>query len=255
VAQLREAGLLEPSRPPPRVCVPTGLVPVNYAMVYRYSNFDAYCSLFLRRPWEYLHAVLGIKPSEFVNHRLAAEVYRRGPFPYPDLGLVAGQDPATATLQMAPNPAPRAFLVYAAEVVGDDGTVLKRLVQGNEIHRSALLEKPLGETLSRESALPGAAATIRRFEPNWLQVEVEAKEKALLVLAEAWYPGWRAEIDGRVCACVPANLWMRAIPVPAGRHLVRVYFHQDYLLLGLLISLASTVVLLLVLAWPKRRAG
>jgi uncharacterized membrane protein YfhO len=77
---------------------------------------------------------------------------------------------------------------------------------------------------------------------------VDAKTNALLVLTEAWYPGWRAEIDGRVCACLPANLWMRAIPVPAGRHQVRVYFHQDYLLPGLLISLASAGVLLLVLA-------
>ena len=68
------------------------------------------------------------------------------------------------------------------------------------------------------------------------------------MLAEAWYPGWRAEIDGRVCNCVPANIWMRAIPVPAGRHLVRVYFHQNYLLLGLLISLASISALLVIFA-------
>jgi len=255
VAQLRGWGLMRPFRPPPRVCVPWWFVPANYAMVDRYSSFDAECSLFLRRPWDYLHAMLGIRPPEFLNFSLAKEVYDHGPFPYPDLALAAGIDPTTGILQVATNPAPRAFLVYAGEVVGDYGTILTRLAEGHDIHRSALLEEPLAEPLPRESVWPGTAALIRRFEPNSVWVEVEAKEKALLVLAEAWYPGWRAEIDGRVCTCLPANLWMRAIPVPAGRHQVRVYFHQNRLVPGLLISLASAGLLLLVLAWPKRRAG
>ncbi|HOX57541.1 MAG TPA: YfhO family protein [Candidatus Paceibacterota bacterium] len=254
-AQLREAGLLEPAQPPPRVCVPWALVPANYAMVYRYSTFDANCSLFLRRPWEYLHSTLGIQPPDFDNNSLAGEVYDRGPFPYPDLGLVAGVDTSEWTLQFASNAAPRAYVVYATEVVDEAGGVLKRLVQGHDIHKSALLEKPLSDPLAPHSSLPGAAATIRRFEPNWLLVEVEAKTNGLLVLSEAWYPGWRAEIDGQTRACVPANHWMRAVPVPAGRHLVRVYFHQNYLLPGLLISIACAGMLLLILAGPKEAAA
>jgi hypothetical protein len=255
VAQLRERGLMQPFGPPPRVCVPWSLAPANSAMIYRYSTFDAYTSLFLRRPWDYLHGILGIRPPELINSSVAEEVYHRGPFPYPDLALAVGIAPATGILQVATNPAPRAFLVYGAEVVGDYSTILTRLAQGHDIHRSALLEKPLAEPLPQESIVAGAAAFIRRFEPNSVWVEVEAKQKALLVLAEAWYPGWRAEIDGQVFECLPANLWMRAIPVPAGRHQVRVYFHQDYLLPGLLISLATAGLLLLVLAWPKRNAG
>jgi hypothetical protein len=251
VAQLREAGLINPSQPPPRVCAARVLVPANDAMTYRYSTFDADCSLFLWRPWQYLHAMLGIEPPKLKNNSLAKEVYWYGSLPYPDLALAAGMDPATRTLQFATNPAPRAFLVYAAEVAGDSGAILKRLVLGHDIHRSALLEEPLTEPLPRESALPAAAANLRRFEPGWLLIEVDAKANALLVLAEAWYPGWRAEIDGRaIGTCVPANLWMRAVPVPAGRHQVRVYFHQDYLLPGLLISLASAGLLLAVMVWP-----
>jgi len=134
-------------------------------------------------------------------------------------------------------------------VVGDGDAILKRLVQGHDIHRSALLEEPLPEPLPQESALPGAAATIQRFEPNWLQVEVEAGRTPCCA-GRSVYPGWRAEIDGQVRACVPANLWMRpsrcqrAAPGPS-------YFHQDYLLPGLLISLASAGLLLAVMAWRR----
>jgi hypothetical protein len=254
LAQLRRQDLMQPLQPPPRVCVPQWDVPPNYAMLYRYSNFDGNCSLFSRRPWDYLHAMLGIRPSKIRNSFVAGEVYAHGPFPYRDLALAAGVDPATGILQAATNPAPRVFLVYSAEVVGDYGTILTLLTKGHDIHRSALLEEPLAEPLPQESILPRSVALIRCFEPNSVWVEVETKEKALLLLAEAWYPGWRAEIDGRSCDCVPANLWMRAVPLPAGRHQVRFYFHQNYLLPGLVTSLASAGLLLLVLAWPKRRA-
>ena len=245
VAELRGEGLMEPLQPPPRVCVAPSLVPANYGMIYHYSHFDANCSLFLRRPWDYLHAVLGI-PPEGSRGYLAPVVYRHGVFPYPDLALSVGFDPRNGKLGVNTNPAPRAFLVSAAEVADYDA-ILDRLAHGYDIHRAALLEEPLAEPLPPTNSPPGIAA-IRRFEPESLLVDVEAKEKALLVLAEAWYPGWRAEIDGQACACLPANIWMRAVPVPAGRHQVRLYYRQDYLLPGLLISLASAGLLLAILA-------
>jgi Bacterial membrane protein YfhO len=248
-AQLQQAGLMEPLQPPPRVCMAPSLTPANYGMLYGYSGVDANCSLFLRRPWDYLHAVLGIPPEQSKGF-LAPQIYRRGVFPYPDLGLVMGFDPGRGKLVLNTNPAPRAFLVGAAEVA-DYATILHRLAQGYNIHRGALLEQPLPELLPQESTPPGTA-TIRRFEPESLLIAVEARQTALLVLAEAWYPGWRAEVDGVATACVPANVWMRAVPVPPGRHQVRLCFHQDYLVAGLLVSLASFGLFLTVVAMSAR---
>ena len=128
-------------------------------MIYRYSHFDAGCSLFVRRPWDYLHAMPGISPA-VDKSTLSREVYRHAPFPYRDLSLAIGLEPRNGNLAAAPAPGPRAFLVYAAEVVGDYGVILKRLARGHDIHRSALLESPLAEPLPLQSALPGAAAAI-----------------------------------------------------------------------------------------------
>jgi hypothetical protein len=245
-ARLREAGLLKPGQPPPRVCVPWALAPPNYAMVHGYSSFDASCSLFLRRPWDYLHGMLGIQPSEEINSSLSAEVYNRGAFPYSDLGLVMGVDPARDALYANREPAPRAFVVYAAQAVENYGAIVTRLAKGHDIRHTTLLESLLAEPLPAENPLPATTASIRRFEPNWLELEVEAKEKGLLVVAEAWYPGWCAQVDGQASACLPANLWMRAVPIPAGRHQVRLYFRQNYLLPGLLVSVASASLWLVV---------
>jgi hypothetical protein len=220
-------------------------------MIYHYGNFDAACSLFVRRPWDYLHAVLGIPPA-IEKGSLSRQVYNYAPFPYRGLSLSIGVEPQNGRLAAAPDPSPRAFVVYGAEV-GDYGTALNRLAHGHDIRQCALLEKPLAEPLPQQGAWPSTAAAIRRFEPNGLLVDMEAKTNALLVLAEAWYPVWRAEIDGRAGACVPANIWMRVVPVPAGRHLVRLYFRQNYLLPGFLISLASVGLLLVAVAKPGRR--
>ena len=220
-------------------------------MIYGYSAFDADCSLFLRRPWDYLHAVLGITPP-IEKGSLSRQVYAFGAFPYHDLSLVMGMDPSKGNLELAVDPAPRAFVVYGAEVA-DYGAVLGRLAHGYDIHQGALLEQPLVEPLPTRTLLRDTPASIRRFEPNSLLVDVDAKQRGLLVLAEAWYPGWRAEIDGRVSACVPANTWMRAVPVPAGRHQVRVFFHQNYLVPGLLISIVSAGLVLLAVVKPGKR--
>jgi hypothetical protein len=61
-------------------------------------------------------------------------------------------------------------------------------------------------------------------------------------------------MDGRTIPCLPANVWMRAVPVPAGQHQVRVYFNQDFLLTGLLISTASIALMLITLGWRKGEA-
>jgi len=59
-------------------------------------------------------------------------------------------------------------------------------------------------------------ATITHFTLNSLEVAVDSPGAALLVVAEAWYPGWHATIAGRDVACLPVNGWMRGVPVPAG---------------------------------------
>ena len=135
---------------------------------------------------------------------LSPQVYRQAPFPYPDVSLALGWDPHEGCLVTAVDPAPRALVVYGAEVA-DYGAILRRLARSDVIRQCALLEAPLAEPLRQGNLVPATPASIRRFEANSLLIEADAQERGLLVLGEAWYPGWRAELDGRACACVPAN--------------------------------------------------
>jgi hypothetical protein len=104
------------------------------------------------------------------------------------------------------------------------------------------------------TSLSSDAATFVQYEPNEMTLQIDAREKALLVLGEAWYPGWRAEVDGKTAPVVPVNGWMRGVPVPGGQHHVRLFYRQNYLLVGFVISAACGACLLLtILRAPSPR--
>jgi uncharacterized membrane protein YfhO len=87
---------------------------------------------------------------------------------------------------------------------------------------------------------------ITSFDPERVVLETDASAPALLVLAEAWYPGWSATVDGSPAAVVPANAWMRAVSVPAGRHQVELRFRSRWLLPGALLSFLTAAGLALL---------
>ena len=234
------AGLFDASGAPPRVSVPYWIARDNAGAVYGYSTFTGYVSLTLGRVWAYLHDVLAIARPDIENTYPSAEIYARGPFPYDTMNLRLGVDPGTGALVVRPQPDPRAYVVGRARAVGDWREALRLLAAGHDPHAEALVESPLD--------LPGAAgaagtAAITRFRPEEILVAVDAPAPGLLVLAEAWFPGWEATIAGQPAPCVPANVWMRAVPVPAGRSEVRLRYRSRYLPAGAAISLAALAAL------------
>jgi uncharacterized membrane protein YfhO len=89
-------------------------------------------------------------------------------------------------------------------------------------------------------------------------LETEAAAPAFVVLADAWFPGWSARVDGRETALHRVNQLVRGVAVPAGRHRVEMTFiprgwHAGLLLtrLGLLATLATGLAWC---AWALRSA-
>jgi uncharacterized membrane protein YfhO len=96
-----------------------------------------------------------------------------------------------------------------------------------------------------------ARVRILSYAPESVRFLTETGAPGLLVLADPWYPGWQATVDGRAADCAPANVWMRAAPVPAGRHVVEMRFRSRWLTPGLVLS-GVTLLGLSMLATTKR---
>ncbi len=99
-------------------------------------------------------------------------------------------------------------------------------------------------------AAPGRVLAIERGV-EWCRVDAEADAQALLVVNDAFWPGWLATIDGRPAEILPADALVRAVRWPPGRHRLEMSYEPPEITVGWAIS-ASGLLLLLVLMWRAR---
>jgi len=73
---------------------------------------------------------------------------------------------------------------------------------------------------------PAGRVVVTRFSPSELEaeVQVDASGGAWLLYADAYYPGWRASVNGRETPISQANLAFKALRVPPGASVVRLWF-------------------------------
>ena len=81
-----------------------------------------------------------------------------------------------------------------------------------------------------------ATAEIIAYAPERVAVRVSS-DGGLLVLSDAYYPGWAATLDGEPVAIYAANGLFRGVFVPAGEHEVVFAFRPISYRLGMVVSL------------------
>jgi hypothetical protein len=236
---LERAGLLRDGAPPPRVLAPYPLIRDNSGMLYGLSNPSGYVALTLESVWVYLHESLGLAAPLEANTFPSGEIFDFGPFPYRSASLVLGYDRASSRLVLNPDPDPRAYVAHSVEVVADVHAAVARLRAGQDRSHVTLVAPAEAPVLPPSAPAPEARAEIASFAPERIVVEVDSPRPGVLVVGEAWYPGWRATVNGRDAACLQANAWMRAVAVPAGPSRVVMSFRSSNLWIGAAISLLS----------------
>lgn len=93
------------------------------------------------------------------------------------------------------------------------------------------------------------------FSANQVQLDVEAEQRSLVVLAQSDYPAWRARVDGEPAKLWRANYAFQALEVSAGRHRVAVTYEDGYLRCGTIISVLALIGCLAAWLCLKRRSA
>ena len=88
------------------------------------------------------------------------------------------------------------------------------------------------------------------YKPNYLKYEATVNSGTqLAVFSEIYYPkGWESFIDGKQVDYISADFVLRAMVIPAGKHLIEFKFEPKSYFIGNKISLASSILLLLAMA-------
>jgi hypothetical protein len=99
---------------------------------------------------------------------------------------------------------------------------------------------------------PGRVLEVDRRRET-VRVEAESSAPALLVLQDAHWPGWRAAIDGQPAELLIADLVVRAVRWPAGRHTLELRYDPPWAGLGLALSAAGALLLAALAGAALRR--
>jgi hypothetical protein len=122
----------------------------------------------------------------------------------------------------------------------------------------AVVEAPERKVESIQRAPDGSSpgsSTVREYTPGHIVLDVEAKRPALLVVAESYYPGWKATIDGEPAEVLRANFLSQGLVVTEGKHAVVFRYDPDSVRYGTLLSGVGVLGLLGIIWWagPWRR--
>jgi len=238
VAYLEKNKLLEENAAPPRVLLPTGPIRTNSGMLHGFSSVNYFGGLQLTRTWHFLHSMLGIDAPTLAVVRLSDEIFDKGPFPYKSLNLSVGIDRVENVLVLQEDPDPRVFLANSYTPVQNWQEALSLMKQGHAFKSSPLVENEIDLNSSGMRANIDSAR-ITYFGQSEIRVDVNARERSLLVLGEAWYPGWNARVENQKLSVFPVNVWQRGVLVPAGKYELVIFYSSNYFPWGLCLSIIT----------------
>lgn len=145
-------------------------------------------------------------------------------------------------------PLPRARVVYAAEHIPDDERAIGRLLDEDfPLADVAVTAEPLDLPVLPE--VPGHPAEVVDYQDTRVEVAASVSRPGLLILADLFYPGWRAELDGRPVEILRVNHVLRGIALLPGEHRVVFRFAPTSLYTGLGMTLAGLVALAVCFSW------
>ncbi len=107
--------------------------------------------------------------------------------------------------------------------------------------------------LDNQTVTAGGRVDLVHYGPGRVALDVFSESQALLVLADSYYPGWKAWTDGSASEVVEWRSLLRAVPVPAGSHSVVFSYEPDSFRLGVGLSLVSGAGLITAVAILAKR--
>lgn len=101
----------------------------------------------------------------------------------------------------------------------------------------------IDDSAAAASSAPGTAVIVRETTRE-VVIDATAPEDGFLLLADTFYPGWTARVDGAAAPIYRANHSVRGIQLPKGRHEVRFGYDAPGFALGLQITVVAMALLL-----------
>ena len=152
---------------------------------------------------------------------------------------------------------PRTFIVHEAKTLQGRDAIFKELASAefNPL-KCVILEEPskLTRNISSENYPQEPNPTIIEYSPNRVTIKTTLQDDGYLVLGDTFYPGWNAYMDGRKSKILKTNYVMRSVFLEKGEHIVKFVYEPKSFTIGMIITLASVVILIPVSIFYNKHA-
>jgi len=130
---------------------------------------------------------------------------------------------------------PRAFITHSALVIRDSHQMLAILRKKDFVFQEiALLEEEPHIQLQDIRTTPNASSWVKveEYLPQEIIIRAKLDIPGLLVLTDAYYPGWKAYVDDTEQKIYRAYYVFKAVPLKKGEHMVRFVYEPISFKLG-----------------------
>ena len=121
------------------------------------------------------------------------------------------------------------------------------------LFRKLFLEGKPSNSISVCSPKPPAITILNEDLPGFVRIRVDASNDGFLFLADSWYPGWIAQVDGIDTQIYKADIVFRAVHVRQGVHTVEFIYRPKSFYIGGGITFLGLVYMVLIFLFSKHR--
>jgi hypothetical protein len=157
--------------------------------------------------------------------------------------------------QVQQNPAAlgNSWFVDSVNIVANADDEIAAL-DGFNPSNTAIVDTRFSEQIINELDNSNANITLLEYKPNYLKYNSNSLKKGIAIFSEVYYDkGWNAYVDGDLKPHFRANYVLRGMQIPKGNHIIEFKFEPLTYNMGENISLASSVILLLLLTFVSVR--
>ena len=172
-------------------------------------------------------------------------------------GGVNTANPDPSSFQIVKSPArvtPRAFFAATAEPVASLEDAIKKIFSSSGIVDPEKISYIEGMDARREFSEGGTVSL--KSSGDFLELKFDATStERFLVLNELFYPGWRAEIDGKEQPILATNAVMRGVFVPPGATNLNLHYVTRSMTSDAWLMRISAILAALAIVFAMRRFG
>jgi hypothetical protein len=151
---------------------------------------------------------------------------------------------------------PRAFVVGELRRFPGRGQLLSALGAASETElRTAAFVEDADVREVAVDAVPSSTttATIRRMDPDQVEIDAAIPGRGVLVLSDVWVPGWTASVNGVRKRVFPVYVAFRGVEVGPGQSRVVLTYRPTYSYAGFALAAVGLGVVGLLFVGSRRR--